>query len=124
MLGVLPAGLARRLIVSELPAAAGSRSLRAACLLWSFTTARSHADAFAVAATSLGCLLLSFAANCGSARRCVRTLMAPAWGWVIAPLVETGSAPNTSRRATCGQAEHLNICRSIGGAQCMASPTT
>jgi hypothetical protein len=102
---------------------AASRPLRAACLLWSFSTARAHADAFAVAATSLGCLLLSFAANCGSAGRSVRTLMAPAWGRVIAPLVEIGSAPNTSRRVTCGQAEHLKICRSIGGAQRMASPT-
>jgi hypothetical protein len=102
---------------------ATSRPLRAACLLWSFSTARAHADAFAVAATSLGCLLLSFAANCGSAGRSVRTLMAPAWGRVIAPLVEIGSAPNTSRRVTCGQAEHLKICRSIGGAQRMASPT-
>jgi hypothetical protein len=103
---------------------AASRSLRAACLLWSFWTARAHADAFAVATTSLGCLLLSFAANCGSAGRCVRTLMAPAWGRVIAPLVEIGGAPNTSRRVTYGQDEHLKICRSIGGAQRMASPTT
>jgi hypothetical protein len=102
---------------------ATSRPLRAACLLWSFSTARAHADAFAVAATSLGCLLLSSAARCGSAGRCVRTLMAPVWGSAVAPLVEIGSAPNTSRRATCGQARHLKICRSIEGAQRRGSPT-
>jgi hypothetical protein len=102
---------------------AASRSFRAACLRWSFSTACAHADAFAVAATSLGCLLLSFAANCGSARRCVRTLMAPDWGWVVAPLVEIGSAPKTTCCATCKQPAHLKMCRSIGGAQRIVSPT-
>jgi hypothetical protein len=103
--------------------AAASRSLRAACLMWSFSTARAHADAFAVAARSLGCLLLSFAANCGSARRCVRTLMAPDGGCVVAPLVEIGSAPKTTCRTTCEQPEHLKMCRSIDGAQRIVSPT-
>jgi hypothetical protein len=103
---------------------AASRSLKAACLLWSFSTARSHADAFAVAATSLGCLLLNFAANCASEGLCVRTVMASIWGRVATPLVEMGSAPKTTCRASCEQAGHLKICRSIGGAHRMVSPTT
>jgi hypothetical protein len=102
---------------------AASRSLRAACLLWSFSTARAHTDAFAAGAISLGCLLLSFVVSGGSAARCDRTLMAPAWGRVIASVVEIGSAPNPSRCASYGQAGHLKICRSMEGAQRKASPT-
>jgi hypothetical protein len=102
---------------------AAAASLRAACLRRSFSTARDHVEFLAVAAISAGWRPLSVAVSRGSALGWARTSMTRSSGCVVATLAEMGSAPNTSRCATCGQVGHLKICRSIEGAQRRGSPT-
>jgi hypothetical protein len=102
---------------------AAAASLRAACLRRSFSTARDHGEFHAAAAISAGCRPLSIAVSRGSALGWARTSMTRSSGCVVATLAEMGSAPNTSRCATCGQVGHLKICRSIEGAQRRGSPT-
>jgi hypothetical protein len=109
--------------------AADARSLRAASLRRSFSTTSAQGELLAASDAWLGsvCLLRSvsdtFAKALGATTRFIWSLLAGGSGWVtMAGKPATGSLGwlDTSRRAICGQAEHLNVRRSNPGTEVSA----